>query len=548
MAKSVTIDFNARLTKFEAGVDKATQRINTFSRNVKRQSKSMSSSFGSLGAKIAGVFGAGALGRSFITLNQSLEQLEKGLAVVSGSAGAAQADLAFLKEVSQDLGLDLMSAGDGFLQLAAAAKGTNLEGRKTRDIFTAVSRAMAKLGRPAEQTKGALYALQQMISKGAVSMEELKRQLGDRLPGALQISARAMQMTTADFRKLVESGSLLSTEFIPKLATELNRLYDDGKKIDTFSASWSRFKTQISLAFDSVDKSTNAMEGLKGALEKTGLIVGFVAESFSHGADMINEFVDAQGRLSERDNLGGLKRDLAEAKTELHDLLSAQASPDGLLGGFLKGQGYYDRKITKTMDKIKAIGQQIEKVAKASAKVKGPDVTPTGTNELKAAAGAVEKLGKEAEKLFGPKETNPLDGMASEAAQISKTFSLIGNALTLKGQGKDAGDAIESAAAAINRLAKEGTAADQTIKDMVSSLNEARVGHKSPELKIIATLEENASGKLLTATNAATQETQDALNPLKIKVIADYSEVNETIERLIGSGGGFTAESEGGRP
>ncbi|MCP5011495.1 MAG: hypothetical protein GY942_16055, partial [Aestuariibacter sp.] len=172
------------------------------------------------------------------------------------------------------------------------------------------------------------------------------------------------------------------------------------------------------------------------------------------------------------------------------------------------------------------------------------DVTPTGTNELKAAGDAAKTLGEETKKLFDTKAGNPLDGMASDAAKISKTFNLIGNALTIDGKGGDASKDIEAAAAAINKLAKEGVVADQTIKDMKASLSEAVSGKEKPELKVIATIEENASGKLLSATDAATLKAQAQLKPLIVPVIIDVTTIGDQIEDSIS---GETAEAEGGR-
>jgi len=42
-----------------------------------------------------------------------------------------------------------------------------------------------------------------MASKGVVSMEELRGQLGEALPGALQAAASGMGVTTVDLIKLV---------------------------------------------------------------------------------------------------------------------------------------------------------------------------------------------------------------------------------------------------------------------------------------------------------------------------------------------------------
>ena len=57
----------------------------------------------------------------------------------------------------------------------------------------------------AYESEGAFKALEQMLSKGKVSAEELRGQLGERIPGAFQIAARAMGMTTSELDKFMSS-------------------------------------------------------------------------------------------------------------------------------------------------------------------------------------------------------------------------------------------------------------------------------------------------------------------------------------------------------
>lgn len=66
--------------------------------------------------------------------------------------------------------------------------------------------------------QGAFLALGQMISKGKVQAEELRGQLGERLPGAFQLAAKAMNMTTAELDKFMADGKLTAEELLPKLA------------------------------------------------------------------------------------------------------------------------------------------------------------------------------------------------------------------------------------------------------------------------------------------------------------------------------------------
>ena len=72
---------------------------------------------------------------------------------------------------------------------------------------------------------GAFIALGQMISKGKVQAEELRGQLGERLPGAFQLAAKAMGMTTAALDKFMADGKLTAEELLPKLAKVLKDEY-----------------------------------------------------------------------------------------------------------------------------------------------------------------------------------------------------------------------------------------------------------------------------------------------------------------------------------
>lgn len=118
------------------------------------------------------------------------------------------------------------------MSLSAATRGTALEGQATRDIYESVSKAMATLGRSSEDTEGALLAISQMVSKGTVSMEELRGQLGERLPGAFQLAAKAMGVTTQELDAMISSGGVAATEFLPKLAQALKDILALAARID----------------------------------------------------------------------------------------------------------------------------------------------------------------------------------------------------------------------------------------------------------------------------------------------------------------------------
>lgn len=178
--------------------------------------------------------------KEFIDANVAIENFGRAMTLVTGSTEGAAESLDYVKRISNTLGLEITGTTDNFVSLSAAAKGTALEGQATRDIFEAVSKAMSLLGKSSADTRGALLAIQQMISKGTVSAEELRGQLGERLPGAFQLAARAMGVTTAELGKLLEGGNVAATDLLPKLAAELNKTFGETTYVTTFNAELNR--------------------------------------------------------------------------------------------------------------------------------------------------------------------------------------------------------------------------------------------------------------------------------------------------------------------
>jgi hypothetical protein len=80
-----------------------------------------------------------------------------------------------------------------------------------------------------------------------VSMEELRGQLAERIPGAFQIAARSMNLTEQELFKLIATGQLAATDFLPKFANQLSSETADGVAgaSNTAQSSLTRLKTAI---------------------------------------------------------------------------------------------------------------------------------------------------------------------------------------------------------------------------------------------------------------------------------------------------------------
>lgn len=237
------------------GVDRRLGRLEDTAGGAASGADRLADTLGRIGtaASLTAVIGvSAAAGKALFEASASAERLRVQLNFASG--GEASREMAYVSELANKLGLDLNSTAKAYASFAAASRGTAIEGVVARDVFTAVSKAAAVMGLSTEEASGALLALQQMVSKGKVSAEELTGQLGERLPGAAQIAARAMGLTTSELFKLMESGQLMADDFLPKFARQLeqelggaaeeaaNRLDASATRMGT---AWGKFKTTV---------------------------------------------------------------------------------------------------------------------------------------------------------------------------------------------------------------------------------------------------------------------------------------------------------------
>lgn len=165
-----------------------------------------------LAVALGGLTAIKAVAASIVDTSNAIRGQQQALLAATGSQQAAAEAMSFARGEAQRLGTELISSTGAFAALTAAARGTKLEGQATRDIFSAIGEASRVLNLSSEQTSGALYALQQMISNGTVQAEELRGQLGERLPGAFGLAAEAMGVTTAELGKMMELGEVTAEQ------------------------------------------------------------------------------------------------------------------------------------------------------------------------------------------------------------------------------------------------------------------------------------------------------------------------------------------------
>ena len=234
------------------------------------------------------------LGAAFLGAIVQGDQLKRGLNAVYKDAAITAQQIDFLRKASSESGVAFGSLSGEFVKFTASMKMANIPMAQSNDLFRAVTAASASLGLGAEATAGTLNALGQMASKGTVSLEELRAQLGDRLPGALGLTAQGLGITEGQLIKLVESGQLATRDFVVPFTKALGQLKGE---VDGLVPSWERLKGSLTQTAQSMgDAGWTAL--LTTGLQSLAMVAGLVVVPLSALFELIFGIAKAGGILA----------------------------------------------------------------------------------------------------------------------------------------------------------------------------------------------------------------------------------------------------------
>jgi tape measure domain-containing protein len=225
-------------------ITQADRAVRVFNRNVGNYPQQALSGIRNLIGAF-GIVGGVSLFASIATdiyqTTKELQGLDMALKQVSGSNEQFARSQAFLSEIAQDFGLEIKGLTRQFTQFYVSAKD-KLSATQIEGIFRSISKAGAVMGLSIDNQNRAFLALNQMMSKGTVQAEELRGQLGEALPGAFGIMAKAMGTTEKGLAKLMKDGKVLADEVLPKFARELEKVYgiETIENVETLTASTNR--------------------------------------------------------------------------------------------------------------------------------------------------------------------------------------------------------------------------------------------------------------------------------------------------------------------
>ncbi len=189
--------------------------------------------FGILRKVGAGVFLGISAGVAAYTFSQiGLAQEIKSLSLQFQSLGYdGEASLGKMMRLSQDTGSSFRQTAKLGSQIAGALQFTGLE-NQIGSITEKIVKVNTALQLGADESQRFETALVQMLSKGVVSMEEVRQQAAEAVPSFFPALARGLNMTPGQAMAAISSGEVSSAEAVPAALEELEKMsagaYEEG--------------------------------------------------------------------------------------------------------------------------------------------------------------------------------------------------------------------------------------------------------------------------------------------------------------------------------
>jgi lambda family phage tail tape measure protein len=142
-----------------------------------------------------------------------------------------------------------------FTKLAASVIGAGGTLEDTEKTFKGVAAGIRGTGGSLQDLESALVATSQVFSKGKVSAEELRQQIGERLPGAFTLFAQSLNMTPAQLDKALEDGKVTLQDF-GKFAELLFARFGKSAEaiVNSPAAAGDRLQTSLSKLSENIGK------------------------------------------------------------------------------------------------------------------------------------------------------------------------------------------------------------------------------------------------------------------------------------------------------
>ncbi|PBR50651.1 phage tail tape measure protein [Escherichia coli] len=196
----------------------------------------------------------------------------------SNPGQAAADDMKYIVDMAQNAPFAMQALTDSFVKFRSAGLDP------TDGSLKALVDSVARFGGDGELLKRASIAVQQMSGKGVVSMEELRQQLGEAVPNAMQAMADAAGITMGELTKAVASGTVEAKQALSLMFVGLRAENENAAKdmMQTYTGALAQLQTSFTLFADRVGQAGYLDSLSKGMKELASIMNSAEGISFAN--------------------------------------------------------------------------------------------------------------------------------------------------------------------------------------------------------------------------------------------------------------------------
>lgn len=247
-------------------------------------------------------------GKLIVGAANDMLRLQAQMEAATGSTVLANAEIAYLRQRTEELGLSMVETAKSYGLFLGSVKGTNVSISEARNIFDGFSVAGRALQLSVSDMDGVFRALGQIISKNKLQAEELRGQLGDRLPGAFIRMAVALGVVPPKLDDMMKKGQITGKvleDALTKMANSLRIEFAESaeKASKTVDAAFNRMKNAFVEASSGLGSSgmNQALISISDTITKLlksdslSVFLEMVGRSFKFVGDNITFFASVLG-------------------------------------------------------------------------------------------------------------------------------------------------------------------------------------------------------------------------------------------------------------
>ena len=152
----------------------------------------------------------------------------------------------YFRDTAERMGLRLQDVINDGGKFFMASRDSGIKMNQAQFTFEQFSGLGSLMGVDKETQAGIMKALTQMFAKGKVQAEELRGQLGDRMPQAVSLFTKALGVTSAEFEKMLKDGKVTS-DVILQAGQQIEKTY--GKQMQKAFSTLTSEQNRLSNSF-----------------------------------------------------------------------------------------------------------------------------------------------------------------------------------------------------------------------------------------------------------------------------------------------------------